>query len=177
MLGGDFRRLSLWLVLGLCLYALAGQPFVPYESPGAAEWHLMRGKAFIESGQQDHAIEEMRETLGVAPDHIEAHRLLAMTLRRQGRVEEAAAHEAEGKRLARQKATPLFRAGKRWEREGVIARAILAFREAVHADPSYGRAHFKLASLLASQGQMGPALRSARKAVHLEPDNPDMPAL
>ncbi len=129
----------------------------------------------ITLGQQerlDEAADAFRETLKYAPDYPDAHINLCRVLRMKGRLAEAEEHGMQALRVdpdsaeAHYQVALLRMEGKRME----DARSHL--ESAVRLNPAFAFAHYQLALVLYQAGDARGAVRAARKARELAPENP-----
>jgi tetratricopeptide (TPR) repeat protein len=146
---------------------------------------------FLQKRDYAHAVPELRKTLELQPDLLEAHAMLGQVLLTQGFSAEAIPHleraqkldllgialaeehrpgEAIEKLLAALEAKPddpdlLFHLGK--------ASSVLlqrSFDHLMRANPGSARAHQLMAETYVAQQQPEPAAREYRKALELQPD-------
>ena len=164
----DLRRTSIWAVVWIALYILAGTSFVTYE-PSLAWWHHDRGEAYERGGNINRAIDEYKQALQAKPDYIDVHLTLAAALAKQGKIGEAAEHCQTVTDILPSLAKAQYQLGLFRFAQGRMAEAAGAFRRTVELEPDNVRALIDFGVALSRQGNRQQAAAAYRKAIEVDP--------
>jgi len=123
----------------------------------------------LRSGRLADAAAAFQEVLRAAPNHPDAHYLLAQTALLGGQLTEAERHI--GLALLAAPGQPDFHLlrGNIAQRGGDLARAEASYREALRLAPSYAEARLNLGNALGEQGRADEALAAYAAALELKP--------
>lgn len=162
--------------LGRCaivvgLYFGATRPLIHYDSPGLANWHLLRARCWSESGRLERAVDETRAALSVEPDHLDAHLLQASLLRKIGRAAEAQRVERRIPRLREQHADRSLALAASLAQRGRLDDALCVIDEARRTAPSYFAVYSLASEILAASNRVEEATAYARQAVKHAPES------
>lgn len=125
-------------------------------------------------GNSTKALEWAQQASRIDPRLAAANELQGDLLAGAGRAEEALAHYRKIPATAPSHGTAQFKIGMLLQARGEHGPALKAYQAAIAADPNNPFAHNNLAWLLADRAQqLETALTSARKAVQLQPQNPE----
>lgn len=146
------------------------QSFAPKQT------YVAEAKAALAQGDHQKAL-ELLETypVGAADEEIEAVELYAHALvGRAGEIMAVSPIEAEAllrkaTEVAPKMAIPYIMLGERYRRTNDYPRAIDAYQNAVHLDPTASDAYFNLGFIYATTGAYGEAERAFAKVVQLRP--------
>jgi protein O-mannosyl-transferase len=179
---------SRWLkfsmaAVALTFYAVLGFIQVSYWQDGLAlarhtcavtqdNWfaHFLLGYELNAAGRPEDAIEELRESVRMAPDQSECYTRLGKLLFDRGRITEAA--HAYRCALAIQEGNIDARAGLGWTcvAEKRYADAKKEFARAVEVDPGLANVRFYLAYVCRLMGDYDESLRDCQSTLALDPD-------
>ena len=181
----QLRLVQLSLDAGEPRQAAARLEAVTAGDPANAYAHFLSGEVAAALGDDNAAIAAYSRALELQPAATRLHYLLAMAERRQGRLEEAAAHLARRGdvpvRLVdplaaeldglRQSSQVLVQQAGVAEREGRLTEARQLLERAVALDPQDGAARQNLGLLRYRSGELPAALSDLQAAIALEPGN------
>jgi tetratricopeptide (TPR) repeat protein len=114
-----------------------------------------------------------RDAIHKDPMSENAHLLLATSLSRQGRYEEAIASYRNAIRLGRESPTSHLGLGAALEGANRRPEAITEFRRAVFLDSSFAMGHYHLGMALAGENYRAEAVRELEKFIRLSPKAPE----
>ncbi|HEY71936.1 MAG: hypothetical protein B6I35_05605 [Anaerolineaceae bacterium 4572_32.2] len=149
----------------------------PTSAPAAtpipsAKDHMDQGMEYIEQGQYEKAIAELKKAIELEPDNSDAHRNLGTVYGELNQWEEAAAAYEQAIELDPdfgEAYGDLVGAYFYLER---IPEAIEAGEKAIELAPDYATAHNNLGAVYANQGDLAAAIAEWEKAVELDPSDP-----
>jgi tetratricopeptide (TPR) repeat protein len=178
------RRLKLSMAaVALTFYAVLGFIQVSYWQDGLAlarhtcavtqdNWfgHFLVGYELNAAGRPEDAIEELRESVRIAPDQSECYTRLGRLLFDRGRITEAA--HAYRCALGIQEGNIDARTGLGWTfvTEKKYADAKREFARAVEADPGLAKVRYYLAYVCRLMGDYNESIRDCQIALTLDPD-------
>ncbi|MBI2582639.1 tetratricopeptide repeat protein, partial [Candidatus Azambacteria bacterium] len=122
----------------------------------------------------ENAEREFREALALKPDYTPAHFLLAQTLDRQGRRDEAILKGEEAKRLNPLDQGVAFQLGLLYYRAGRYEEAEQEFSRAVTVNLQYSNARYFLGLIYDRRGERTRALREFQQIDALNPGNEEV---
>jgi predicted O-linked N-acetylglucosamine transferase (SPINDLY family) len=111
-----------------------------------------------------------QQIVAAAPDYVEAHYNLGISLKAMGRLEEAVAAYRRAVSLRPAFADAWVNLGNTLKQTGSPHDAIAAYRSAIAARPDYAQAHHNLAVVLHELGQIEDAIRTFHKALEIAPN-------
>ncbi len=114
----------------------------------------------------------MRARLARRPDNWAAQNLLGISLRAQGRTDEAVYHFLEALRLKPNDSGIVYNLANALQSRGDYDQAVRYYREALRLEPQHATAHNNLAIALHSQGRTDEAIEHYQAQLVLSPDNP-----
>ena len=130
---------------------------------------------YLERGQTDAAIPQLRELLRLGPESASTHYNLGFALSLRGRFEEALAYFQEAIRIAPDHVEAHNNLGVMLEVLGRLEEARDHYRRVVELRPDHAKAHSSLGRILSVRGRMTEAISHFRQALDRDPDWP--PAL
>ncbi|MQA30032.1 MAG: tetratricopeptide repeat protein, partial [Luteitalea sp.] len=133
---------------------------------------LILGRAFAQQRRWPEASHQFEQVVTMAPEHVEAHQLLAASLFSAGRLEQAAAHYVTYLANRPDDVDALTNFGIALVAAGKNDEAVVQFRRAVEVDPENGRLRRNLANSLFDLRQIDEAAVHADRAASLRPDDP-----
>ena len=107
--------------------------------------------------------------LAVTPDNYLAHNNLGLTLQREGKLDEAAAHLTEALRIVPDYVDAHFNLGITLTHQGRLADAVAQYQEVLRRAPNHARALCNLGAVLREQGKLGTAIAFFDRALELDP--------
>lgn len=137
--------------------------------PEAARRAFDRGRAALDLGQADEALDHFEEVAELAPQDGTAAFYVAYSLHRLNRLDEAVAQYQRALELSPRNPVFLNNLALAEAARGRLDRAIERLREAVAIEPRYARAHLNLGVLFLEVGLTGPAIDSFREAARQDP--------
>jgi tetratricopeptide (TPR) repeat protein len=132
---------------------------------------LEYAKIRFSTGNRPGGEEALRRAIQLAPDYVEAHYFLGISLFQRGEYAEAGVRFRTVTRLNPADARAHYQLGKCLRRQGERKGALDAFRKAIRCRLNYAPAHTALAELLAQDGDKPQALHHLRLALELNPDD------
>jgi protein O-GlcNAc transferase len=124
----------------------------------------------LQAGNFAHAEHLLRQCLLLNPAHPHAHNALAITLVRQGKLDEAAANLQAALRLQPYNAETHNNLGSVLTRLGRTAQAVDSFRQAICLKSDFAQAHYNLGLALKTLAQRDAAMAAFHEALRLQPD-------
>lgn len=140
------------------------------ESPQSWIAHANLGKALVELGQAQEALEHLRQAERLNPLAPQVHLSLGAASMLLGRPEEAAASFSTALRLRPQSAATHNNLGLALTRLGRGREAMEHYREALRLNPTYAEIHLNLGNAYEAEGSYAAAAGSYRQALILNPD-------
>jgi tetratricopeptide (TPR) repeat protein len=139
--------------------------------PGDGEIAWLLARAAIMLGDLEKAQDDLRRSIKLKPDHLQAYLDLTMLLTREGRLDEVVAvYEASVDRQPN--ASLYFLLGLLHEQQGRVDAAIASYRKSVELDENVAAAKNNLAYLLAEENtELDYALELARAAKRKNPES------
>ncbi|MDP6343904.1 MAG: sulfotransferase, partial [Alphaproteobacteria bacterium] len=119
--------------------------------------------------QLDAADASYRRAIDLRPDYAEAHRNLAMTLRRQGRPEDAAAHFRQAIAHGADDGETHYSLGNLLREMAQLEAAADCYRQAIARRPDHAESHNQLGMTLQEFGQFDEAVACYETALQLNP--------
>jgi len=132
------------------------------------------GKALLERGFPDKAIDQLEIAIEADPENVLAHYTMALALIQLDRYEGATAHLEQVRRLRPASPNYFNATAQMLFRQGEHARAAQLWRESVHRDPDDPEVHYALADVLIRTGERTEAERHLRQSLALDPGNADV---
>jgi len=109
--------------------------------------------------------------LAVTENNYVAHYLIAETLRKQGKMDQAIAHCRESQRIKPYCREAYYELGMCFQQKKEYDKAIEQFDKAVRMQPDYIRAHYRLAMVLGKTKQLERAAVHFARTLELNPDH------
>jgi protein O-mannosyl-transferase len=131
------------------------------------------GRALHDAGHDDQAFLNYAEAVRIAPEFPQSQFNLAVSLRSQGRLIEAAEHFATAARLVPESCETRNALGETWLLLNQPDAAAAEFSKAAQLKPDSADAHRNLGFALARQGNLTNAVPQFAEAVRLNPTNAD----
>src|SRR4030043_750039 len=144
------------------------------KSPAKARPHNNLGVAYTEKGLIEKAVPEIKESLRLKPDFINAHISLGNAYMKIGLTDMAILQYMEALRLNPDYGEVYVNLGNAYIKQGLIEQAIDEYRKGISLKPGYVPAHVNLASAYGLKGLMEGAILEYKLALKLETDNPDI---
>ncbi len=120
--------------------------------PGKFEWEYRKGYGLFNLDDLEAAAAAFARAIEMRPAHAPAHAMLAETLARQGRDEEARPHYEEAARLDPRASYPLLGLGQLALAAGRFEQARETLEQALSRDPRHGEVHQALARVYLALG-------------------------
>jgi serine/threonine protein kinase/Tfp pilus assembly protein PilF len=118
---------------------------------------------------RNEAISFARAALAIRPKSAAAHLLLAISLQKKGKFDEAIISHSKAIELAPSYAYAHNELGWTLYRQGNLDEAVVCYQKASELDPSDAWPHFNLGNTLRDQNKLEEAIASFRKAIELDP--------
>jgi Flp pilus assembly protein TadD/mono/diheme cytochrome c family protein len=141
--------------------------------PDDASAHNELGTHYLEAGQREDGIRELREAVRLRPSFAEAHSNLGTALRNHGQDGEAMTHLREAARLAPTDDRVQMNLADALDAGGQAAEAITHYERALALNPDLAAAHNNLGALLASRGRTADAAQHFKRALAIQPEYAD----
>ncbi len=148
-------------------------------TPNSANVYFMRARAYSEIGQWQEAEKAYRKVLELKPSYRGVWNNLGNNTFRQQKFEQALGYYH--KEIARnmrfpppqsaEEAVPFYQLGRAYVELGKVDSAQICFQRALAFDSLYALCHFNLALLFEDEGELGPALTHAQRALQIEQAN------
>ncbi|HEY1784277.1 MAG TPA: tetratricopeptide repeat protein [Pirellulales bacterium] len=132
---------------------------------------LLQGRAQLLSGRHQEAGKSLRQAVKLAPDLVEGHLQLGLTLMQMGQLAPAAEEFRRAITLKPNLAAAHLDLGLALARQGERAEALVELRKAVDFGPHLGATHYFLAQVLAQDGKFSSARSEAQEALRLRPND------
>ncbi len=142
--------------------------------PHISQTHHDLAHALWSTGRNEEAMEQLREALKLNPDYPEARLLLAESLFRMGRLEEAAMHYTSYLKIESASDSADYvhnQLGLILRKLGYHGPSADQFRQAVNLAPENGLYHFNLAVTLSGLGERADAIQHYGLALEIQPQN------
>jgi tetratricopeptide (TPR) repeat protein len=144
------------------------------KSPAKARPHNNLGVAYTEKGLIEKAIVEIKESLRLKPDFINAFISLGNAYMKIGLTDKAIYQYNEALRLKPDYGEAYVNLGNAIISKGNIEQAITCYKTSIALTPGYVPARVNLASAYGSKGMTEEAISEYKKALELKSDNPDI---
>ena len=138
-----------------------------------AEAWKMLGRAQLQTGSADAAVDAFRECLALEPDQAEICDELGSALLKQGQIDEAIEQHRKAVSLDPKYAKAFNNLGFALLRLGKVQEAIIQFQKAVELHPGYAVAYNNLGNAFSQRGNMNEAVQAYRKAIESNRDYPE----
>ena len=138
-------------------------------------WAQRRGRAYLERGEAQRAVDELEQALRAAP-RAEIHDDLGLALQQLGRFAAAAEHHRAALALRPGFAAAAVHLGEALAGGGDLPGAIAAEERAVALDPASTAAALDLGTLELRAGRRGAAAAAFRAGLAADPDDPRLAA-
>jgi len=132
--------------------------------------HNNLGRAYVETGNDDRAVEEFRKAIEIRSDYPHAHYNLGSVLMRRGELTEAEQHFRESA-ASLPSAQTLSDWGNCLLRQERAEEAIEKYAAALEVRPNFPNAHFNMALALHHLRRLDEARERYQRAVELDPGN------
>jgi spermidine synthase/Tfp pilus assembly protein PilF/MFS family permease len=135
------------------------------------EYHLDRARQLLAADRLQAATEHARRALATRPDWIDARRVLASGLLRQGNLDGAAEQLRRAGESPEAGPEVFIELGEVLERSGSPVEALAAFQRAVALGPRSSEAHERLGRVQLERRDLSAAVATLRRAVELDPSS------
>jgi Flp pilus assembly protein TadD len=160
-----------WAGAFVAAWLLIRIPIVEVDE-GLDKRHVIRGAAFLDSGQKDEAEAEFRAALKSNPASAMAHNGLGKLLLASGQIAEAERHFRQALQTQPGDAIPQFNLGLALALGGAWPEAAAAFQKAAELGPEIVETHVHLGIALEQLGRRFEAALAYRRALEISPQNP-----
>ena len=143
------------------------------KTPRSDRAHTNIGVTFIERGQPERAIVELRQAVTLKPHSEIAHNNLGNALLTRGQLVDAAVHLAEAIRIKPDYASALTNLGNLSRTRGDVDEAIRHYGRSLEIDPDLAQTHSNLGIALRSKGKIDEAIKHYLRALVINPDYDD----
>ena len=123
-------------------------------------------------GHKEGQINLLKKALKLKPDYPEAHIKLGISLKKQGKIDDAIISFKEGIKLNSKNPKAYYNLGNAFKEKGDLNSAIISFQKAIKLKPNFPEAHGNLAITLTKSGDLNAAIVSFKRAITLKPDSP-----
>ena len=123
-------------------------------------------------GHKEGPINLLKKALKLKPDYPEAHIKLGISLKKQGKIDDAIISFKEGIKLNSNNPKAHYNLGNAFKEKGDLNSAIISFQQAIKLKPNFPEAHGNLAITLSKSGDLNAAIVSFNRAIALKPDSP-----
>jgi tetratricopeptide (TPR) repeat protein len=137
--------------------------------PDSMVAHLKRGSVYLEQGQLEDALRDLRRATQIDPSALRPLEMVGDVNVELGRAERAVERYEAYVELDDQNARVLYKLGLARYRAGRTAAALAPLQQAVKLDPALGEAHYMLGLVQRDQNHLPVARASLEKAVRLSP--------
>jgi tetratricopeptide (TPR) repeat protein len=139
--------------------------------PNRQQAYFASAENYLVAGQLDAALAVMQKAVELEPNFVDAHMNLGVIAVYAGKHDIVAREVLEIRALAPDSIEPILKIASIYVKVQNFARALDLYKIIVEIDPSIAEHHANLAALYHQQGFKQDAIREAKKAAELDPQN------
>jgi len=140
-------------------------------NPNSAVAYGNLGRAYLDEGQLNEAINAFQAALQLRPRSYKAHYNLGLACEKKGLIQEAILHYENSLNLKPDYADAHFNLGNIYKQQGLWDKAIIAYRKVIEIDPADIQARNNLGVAYAMQGKLEDAIKSWESVLVIDPNN------
>jgi tetratricopeptide (TPR) repeat protein len=167
------RKPVIWIILGLCLLALA--VFFFTKSPPVEDIYtrlMTRGNGYLEKGDGTNAIAAYSQALKMAPEQVDVRLNLANAYLLAGENQQAIEQAQQALNLDHNSGGAYYLLGLAYLHLNQAEQAVQAFQQSQRIDPAITALNFQLGLAQERLGHFDDAIREFETIVQFEPDHP-----
>jgi tetratricopeptide (TPR) repeat protein len=171
----SMRMRIIWIVLGLCLLALAVMYFT--HRPNAEDRYtrlMTRGNGYLEKGEATNALDAYGQVEKLAPEEIDVHLNLANAYLLAGDNQHAAEECQQALSLDHNSAAAYYLLGLAYLHLNQAELAVQAFQQSQRIDPALTALNFQLGLAQERLGHLDDAIREFETITQFEPEHPSV---
>jgi tetratricopeptide (TPR) repeat protein len=141
-------------------------------TPNSAVAHGNLGRAYLDQGLLNEAINEFRAALQIRPRSFKAYYNLGLAYEKKGLFKEAILQYENSLNFKPDYSNAHFNLGNIYKHRGLLDKAIFAYKNVIEIDPEDIEARNNLGVIYAMQEKYDSAITAWENVLNIDPDNP-----
>ena len=161
--------------------AIALEPNSPFSYGELARVNILMAQSYAEQGNQQLAQQalsdaksNLTQAVGLKPDYVPAHWLMAVVYDQQGQLDEAIVNLENAQLISPQDIGIVFQLGLLYWRNNQVDQAKEQFKRVLELNPNYSNAKYMLALIYNMRGQIDKAKKLFEEILEVNPDREDL---